>query len=257
MSFEEEGQKLAQLAFGDMIRELFHEDTSLLSIVNPAAKTLDEDELNNSEQMSLDKIFSSIGEKIEVPSAARKRILEICDERGVPDTEDLALEVLSQVLSTNKLSQDKNTSAREQLVKAFVSLIVFALAYLLPKKSDAMVLRPNLPRIGVNQTGGAKVDVDETGGTPYKGLSKLASLSSVQFNRTQRQTNRVLRQPTVALAKKKVLNSQNPTLLSESDKKKFGDIYVKQTFDFTRKELTIEGSSPFRAISTRPSRDNC
>ena len=53
MSFEEQGEKITQLVCGDVIRELFHEDTSLLSIVDPAAKTLDEADLNNSEQISL------------------------------------------------------------------------------------------------------------------------------------------------------------------------------------------------------------
>lgn len=120
MSFEEEGQKLAQLAFGDMIRELFHEDTSLLSIVNPAAKTLDEDEL---EQMSLDKIFSSIGGKIDVPFAARKRILEICDERGVPDTEDLALEILS----IHEFNKSKTDAGFKPVATVFSLLLVYAL----------------------------------------------------------------------------------------------------------------------------------
>ena len=127
MSFEEEGQKLAQLAFGDMIRELFHEDTSLLSIVNPAAKTLDEDELNNSEQMSLDKIFSSIGGKIEVPSAARKRILEICDERGVPDTEDLALEILSEAGTIHEFNKSKTDAGFKPVAMVFSLLLVYAL----------------------------------------------------------------------------------------------------------------------------------
>ena len=42
MSFEEEGEKIAKLAFSEMIQELFQENTSLLSIVDAAAKTLDE-----------------------------------------------------------------------------------------------------------------------------------------------------------------------------------------------------------------------
>ena len=33
------------------------------------------------------------------------------------------------------------------------------------------------------------------GGAPYKGLSKMASLSSVQFNQTQGQTNQVALRP--------------------------------------------------------------
>ena len=39
MSFEEEAGKLGQLACLEMIRELFQEDTPLLSIVNSAAKS--------------------------------------------------------------------------------------------------------------------------------------------------------------------------------------------------------------------------
>ena len=136
MSFEEEGQKLAQLAFGDMIRELFNEDTSLLSIVNPAVKTLDEDELNNSEQISLDQIFSSISGKIEVPSAARKRILEICDERGVPDTEDLALEILSQAGPIHKLNKSKTDTGFKPVVMVFYLLLVYALGVFFLNKSN-------------------------------------------------------------------------------------------------------------------------
>jgi hypothetical protein len=70
MSFEEEGEKIAKLAFSDMIRELFQENASLLSIVDPAAKALDEKDLTNTEQLSLEKLYSKIGEKINVPSDA-------------------------------------------------------------------------------------------------------------------------------------------------------------------------------------------
>jgi hypothetical protein len=50
MSFEEEGTKLAELPFSKMVRELFQEntgeqDTPPLSILNSAAKSLNEDEL--------------------------------------------------------------------------------------------------------------------------------------------------------------------------------------------------------------------
>lgn len=124
MSFEKEGEKLAQLAFGDMIRELFHEDTSLLSIVDTAAKTLDEDELNNSEQISLEKLFTNIGEKIQVPFAARKRIIEICNERGIPDTEVFSLEKISEVWPRNESNQSKT----DALARVFSVLLVYALA---------------------------------------------------------------------------------------------------------------------------------
>ena len=124
MSFEKEDEKLAQLAFGDMIRELFHEDTSLLSIVDTAAKTLDEDELNNSEQISLEKLFTNIGEKIQVPFAARKRIIEICNERGIPDTEVLSLETISEVWPRNESNQSKT----DALARVFSVLLVYALA---------------------------------------------------------------------------------------------------------------------------------
>ena len=235
MSFEEEGAKLAELAFSKMIRELFQEnknqeDTPLLSIVKLAAKSLDEDDLLLSE------------ERIDVPWQARERIVEICKKCGIPDNEALAKQIISQVrsgpdpnLSTNKFSQDKSTSAREQLVKAFGSLIVIALAYILPKKSNAIVSGPNFPRIGMY--------ADETGGAPYKGRSKIASLSSVQFNPTQRQTNQVLRQSVVTSAQKKRFNSQKPIFLTtERDEKTFDDIYIHGTFDNVKQEITMEGS---------------
>ena len=82
MSVEEERQKLAQLAFSGMTRELFQENTDLLSLVAPVAKSLDEDDLIASEQVPLEKIFNKIGEKIYVPFEARKRIVEICKEQG-------------------------------------------------------------------------------------------------------------------------------------------------------------------------------
>ena len=242
MSFEEEGTKLAELAFSKMIRELFQEDTPLLSIVNLAAKSLDEDDLLLSEERPLKKIFAKIAERIDVPWQARERRVESCKKSGIPDNEALAEKIISQVWSgpdpnssTNKLSQDKNTSARKQLVKAFGSLIVVALAYILPRKSNAMVWGPNLARIR-----------DEKGGVPYKGLSKTASLSSVQLNRTQPQTNPVLRQSTVASAQKKDLDAQKQvflkTLKTEKDEKRFDDIYFHGTFNKTTNEITMEAS---------------
>ena len=132
MSFEEEGQKLAQLAFGDMIRELFQEDTSLLSIVDPAAKTLDEEELTNSEQMSLEKLFSKIGKKIDVPFKARKRIIEICNERGIPDKEVLAFETIFEAWPINKPKRSKI----DAVVSVFALLLVYALGVFFLNKSN-------------------------------------------------------------------------------------------------------------------------
>lgn len=122
MSFEEEGQKLAQLAFGDMIRELFQENTSLLSIVDPAAKTLDEEELTNTEQISLEKFFSKIGKKIDVPFKARKRIIEIYNERGIPDKEVLAFETIFEDWPINKSKKNKI----DAVVSVFALLLVYS-----------------------------------------------------------------------------------------------------------------------------------
>lgn len=129
MFFEEQGEKIAQLAFGDMIGEWFHEETSLLSIVDPAAKTLDETDLNNSEQKPLEKFFSKIGEKIDVPFAARKRIIKICNERGIPGTDILALETISNVWPTNKSNQNKTNG----VVRLFSFLLVYTLAIFFTK----------------------------------------------------------------------------------------------------------------------------
>ena len=71
--------------------------------------------------MSVKKIFDKIGEKIDVPVEARKRILEICNKYGIPDNEALAEKIISEASSTNTFSQEKGDSAREQLVTAFVS----------------------------------------------------------------------------------------------------------------------------------------
>ena len=282
MSFEEEGQKLAQLAFGDMIRELFHEDTSLLSIVNPAAKTLDENELNNSEQISLDKIFSNIGGKIDVPFAARKRILEICDERGIPDTEDLALEILSEAGTIHEFNKSKTDAGFKPVVMVFSLLLVYALGVFFRNKSNKQfsvnaqsyqgpsiamemevkapnetdlaletkrfadgfqtkpVLKDRFKQVPVSEN--VSKEITELASPLISNWGRVLGASTRQEEgETPRQTNR--RRSTVASANKKVLNSQNPTLLSsESDKEKFGDIYIHETFDCTKKELTIEGS---------------
>jgi hypothetical protein len=124
MSFEEEGEKIAKLAFSDMIQELFQENTSFLSIVDPTAKTLDEKYLTNSEQMSLEKLYSKIGEKINVPFDARKRIIEICNERGIPDTEILSLETISEVWPI----KESNQSKMDTVVQIFSLLLVYTLA---------------------------------------------------------------------------------------------------------------------------------
>ena len=97
MSFEEEGTKLAELAFSKMIRELFQENTDLLSLVAPVAKSLDEDDLLFSEERPLKTIFDKIGERIDVPFEARERIVEICQKHGLPNNEALAEKLISQV----------------------------------------------------------------------------------------------------------------------------------------------------------------
>jgi hypothetical protein len=101
-------------SFGDMVRELFQEETSLLPIVDPTAKILDEEELT---QISLGNIFSKIDEKIDVPFAARKRIIEICNERGIPDKEVLAFETWS--IKKSKI---------DAVVSVFALLLVYTLA---------------------------------------------------------------------------------------------------------------------------------
>ena len=130
MSFEEEGEKIAKLAFSEMIQELFQEKTSLLSIVDPAAKTLDEKELTNSEQMSLEKLYSKIGEKINVPFDARKRILEICNKWGIPDTEILSLETISEVYPI----KESNKSKMDAVVHLFYLLLVYTLGLFFSKQ---------------------------------------------------------------------------------------------------------------------------
>lgn len=113
-----------------MIRELFQEETSLLSIVDPAAKTLDEKELTNNEQVSLEKLYNKIGEKIEVPFDARKRIFEICKKWGIPDTEILSLETISEVCPI----EESNKSKIEAVVYIFFLLLVYTLAILFSKQ---------------------------------------------------------------------------------------------------------------------------
>ena len=230
MSFEEEGTKLAELAFSKMIRELFQENTDLLSLVAPVAKSLDENDLLFSEERPLKKIFDKIGERIDVPFEARERILEICKKHGIPDNADLA----EKILSVASLTQGKgNNSALEKLVRAFASLLALAVASVVPLRSNVVVVGPIYPRIGMstNQVNETRVYVSER-------PSKVASQSSVQFNLTQRQRNRVLRQSTVISAEKKGFT----LLTTKEDKKRFDDIYIHGTFDDARKEITMEGS---------------
>ena len=148
MSFEEEGSKIGQLAYLEMIRELFQENTDqgntpLLSIVDSAAKSFDEDDLIAGEEVPVTKkIFDKIGKKIDVPFKARKRIVEICNEQGIPKTEALAEKIISEVSSINKLSQKKSDSALEkfeQLVTTFCSLLALAVAILISRNSHSAV----------------------------------------------------------------------------------------------------------------------
>ena len=260
MSFEEQGQKLAQLAFGDMIRELFQEDTSLLSIVDPAAKTLDEDDLNNSEQISLEKIFSKIGEKIDVPFAARKRIIEICNERGIPSKEILALETISEVWPINK-------SRTDAVVSVFALLLVYALAVFFLNKShkrfSVNAQSYQVTQIGMEMEVKAQTEKDSVSeidrledGSPTlrdtfkqvplpKTLTEMASPSIpiVSGHRRQekeqprRKPNWGLQRPIVASGKKKTFDfkSKSPSfIVTKGDESRFGDIFIRETFDSSR-----------------------
>ena len=272
MSFEEEGQKLAQLAFGDMIRELFQENTSLLSIVNPAAKTLDEEELTNTEQISLEKLFSKIGKKIDVPFKARKRIIEICNERGIPDKEVLAFETIFEAWPINKF----NKSRRDVVVSVFALLLVYALGVFFLNKSNKEFSLNAQPyqwtQVGIEGEGKAQNDTGSVleieplkEGSPilrvlrdtFKQVplpKQMASPSIPNWGKfvsghlrqekeqPRRQTNRGLQRPIVASAKKKTFDPQNPTIIvTEGDNKKFKGIYIKETF-LSKNEFTLEGS---------------
>ena len=264
MSFEEQGEKIAQLAFSEMIRELLQENTDLSSLVAPVANSLDEDDLIASEQVPLEKIFNKIGEKIDVPFKARRRIVEICREKGMPDTEVLAEKIISQVSPTNRFSRGEGGSALEKLVGAFSSLLVLALAILFTRNSHRQF---SINAQSYNETGylrlrgggfGPTSDLEETSkqvATPKNvriGAGRMASLSSVHSNRlinslsrqerskTQRQTKRASQESIVA---KKDFENQNPTFLTtKGDKEKFDDIYIRGHFNGTKKEVSIEGS---------------
>jgi hypothetical protein len=89
MSFEEEGTRLAEVAFSKMVRELFQEntgeqDTPLLSIVSSATKSFEKDDLLLSKETPLKTIFDQIGERINVPLQVRERILKICKRHELP-----------------------------------------------------------------------------------------------------------------------------------------------------------------------------
>lgn len=94
--------------------------------------TRDEDELNNSEQISLEKLFTNIGEKIQVPFAARKRIIEICNERGIPDTEILSLETISEVWPRNESNQSKTDALAIVSFTILTEYFLFFLSTLWP-----------------------------------------------------------------------------------------------------------------------------
>ena len=230
MSFEEEAGKLGQLAYLEMIQELFNENTGLINIVDPVAKSLDEDNLLFTEDRHHTKIFDKIDKKIIVPPEARKRILEICKKHGIPDNAALAEEILSVASLTG-------SSALEKLVKAFASLLALAVASIVSVKGNVAVVGPIHPRY-TNQ-------VEETGGY-------LSEKSDFRYRRPrkatfqslgQRQTNRVLRQSTVASFQKRSLDPQKSSFLKTvKDKEKYNNTFIHGSYDRTTKEITMEGS---------------
>ncbi len=57
-----------------------------------------------------------------------------------------------------------------------------------------------------------------------------------------RQTNRSLQRSIAASAKKKIFDSQNPTIIvTEGDRKRFNGIFIKKIF-LSKDEFTLEGS---------------
>ena len=236
MSFEEEGEKIAKLAFSDMIRELFQENTSLLSIVDPAAKALDEKDLTNTEQLSLEKLYSKIGEKINVPSDARKRIFEICKKRGIPETEILSLQTISEVCPIKKSNQSKI----EAVVYIFSLLLVYTLAiFFLNKSNKRFSVNAQSYQVAqiINETDSVKKllpfkEVTQMASPAMDNLGQLLNASRRQEEvQPSRQTKRSLQKSVAASAKKKIFDSQNPTIIvTEGDKKRFHDISIKETF---------------------------
>ncbi len=90
--------------------------------------------------------------------------------------------------------------------------------------------------------------------TVGRGLSRVTSRNLVQFKgslarqqilKIQPQTNRTLQQPKVTSAYKKGVGSANLTLLGTSkDREKYADsIRLRETFDLTTNQVSIEGSS--------------
>ena len=260
MSFDEEARKLSQFAFAEMIREwfhedtasemireLFHEDTAILAIVDPVAKTLNEEDLTDSEQVPLDKILN----KIDIPFKVQKRIVEICKKRGVPNTEVLAEKLISQVSSTNQGEADESLESLvrkvgESLVAASCFLLVFALAVLFVRKSNRefSIDAPSyqVPQIGMMASmSSARLDKLLDSSRSQERLS-IERQTGVQG---QNQRRGISQGPVVA-QKKKVVDSQKPTLLTgKKDKDKFDDAYVHwkviKVIDGA-KELTMEGS---------------
>ncbi|KAI9703992.1 MAG: hypothetical protein M1812_008330, partial [Candelaria pacifica] len=233
LSFDEEAGKLAHLACFDMIQELFNKKTALIDIVDPVAKSLDEDDLLFTEKRSHKKIFDKIDNKIAVPPEARKRILDICKKRGIPDNQVLA----EKILSVASLTRGKG-STPEKLVKAFASLLMLAVVSSVSLRRKVIVVGPVDPLIGISTN-----QIGETEGSLNKRPSRGASQNLGQFNQTRPQKNRALRQSTVASAKKKVFDFENQTILTTpGDEKKYGGLCVQGFVDETTKELSMEGS---------------
>ena len=305
-----------------MLRELYtdQEDTPLLSIVDSVAKSFDEDDLIASDEVSVNKIFDKISEKITVPPKARKRILKICEKHGFPNNETLAKKIILEASSTTKLNQDEEGNARENLVKlivkAFVYLIVLALVIVLrtQRRDNATFLGPgpNAPTIEMhesqirtqrrnnamllappiathkNQTVGTRRDVNETRDGRYlglrdlglrggfrdiggaeptnvgRGLSGVASRNLVQFQgslprqqtlKMQRQTNGTVQRPKIASSASKTgvdFKGQLTLVAAPEDMKKYGkSMHLRETFDLTTNQVSIEGSSGPIAVLRR------
>lgn len=234
LSFDEEAGKLAKLAYFDMIQELFNKNTALIDIVDPVAKSLDEDDLLFTKKRHHTKIFDKIDNKIVVPPEARKRILAICKKHGIPDNVALA----EKILSVASLTKGKGNSALEKLVKAFASLLMLAVASSVSLRSDVIVVGPVDSPIGMstNQIGETEVYLK-------KRPSRRASQSLGQFNRTRPQTNQALRQSTVASAQRRSLDPEKSRFSkAEKGKEKYENTFIHGSYDRITKEITMEGS---------------
>ena len=234
--------------------------------MDPAAKTLDEEELTNNEQVSLEKLYSKIGEKIEVPFDARKRIFEICKKWGIPDTEILSLETISEVCPI----EESNKSKIKAVVYIFFLLLVYTLAIFFLNKSTRRfgvnAQSYQVTQIGLEIEVKAQNEIDSIPGikrfedeSPILGDTFKQVLPSekvtiqtspaignwsrlINASRREEQSRETKRGSIAASAKKKTFDPQNPTIIvTEEDKKKFHGIFIKETF-LSKDEFTLEGS---------------